>query len=293
MGLLKYIKVAFKNRWNLLLFLGGMGFALLSGRFDIWAPIVVAGEVTFLGLLGSHPKFQSYVEAQEAQQRRGLDSAPAGRISLLQEMVERILDALPQAMVQRFDSLRERCRELRQLTRALRDPHAFSSPPAPLEEMHLAGLDRLLWFYLRLLYTRYSLEQFLSKTDERKIENDIITTQQRLKEIPTETSELHKQKFRKVLEDNLTTSQNRLTNFRQARDNFELVGLELESLENKIRSISEQAINRQEPEFISGQVDQIVSHMAQTEQTMSELQFLTGLETTEENVPQLLERETA
>ena len=50
------------------------------------------------------------------------------------------------------------------------------------------------------------------------------------------------------------------------------------------------AINRQEPDYIVHQVDEVASSMVQTERTMNELQFATGL-AAEEEVPQLLERQ--
>jgi hypothetical protein len=43
--------------------------------------------------------------------------------------------------------------------------------------------------------------------------------------------------------------------------------------------------------FILGQVDQVVAGMVQTERTMSELQFVTGLALDEEEVPSLLRRQ--
>ena len=43
MGLGKYIKKAFLFHWNLLAFAGGMGFALISGHPDVFAPLVLAG----------------------------------------------------------------------------------------------------------------------------------------------------------------------------------------------------------------------------------------------------------
>jgi hypothetical protein len=89
----------------------------------------------------------------------------------------------------------------------------------------------------------------------------------------------------------LETSRSRLINYQKARDNSELVNLEIERLENKIRSLSELAINRQEPDFISSQVDQVANSMVQTERTMNELQFATGLAIDEE-VPQLVQRQT-
>ena len=71
-------------------------------------------------------------------------------------------------------------------------------------------------------------------------------------------------------------------------DNYELVKLELDRLENKIRSLSEMAVNRQEPDFISGQVDQVASSMVETERTMNDLQFATGLETLQDEPPEML-----
>jgi hypothetical protein len=284
-GFLKYLKGAFLNRWNLLAFLGGMGFALLSPWPDVAVSLVAAAEVAYLGFLGTHPKFQKYVEAQEAKATRqeGNESAEL--------VVRRILGALPRPLVQRFEQLRARCQELRQIATEMRDPHQIGTA-APLEEMQLASLDRLLWSYLRLLFTQHSLERFMQKADERQIQQDIKDAEVRLKALPREADDPRRQKIRKLLEDNLETCRARLANFQKARENYELVQMEINRLENKIRSLSELAVNRQEPDFISGQVDQVIASMVQTERTMSELQSITGLEGTDEQVPQMLRRET-
>jgi hypothetical protein len=76
----------------------------------------------------------------------------------------------------------------------------------------------------------------------------------------------------------------------RARDNYNLVKLEIDRLENKIRSLSELAVNRQEPDYISGQVDQVASSMLETEKTMNELRFVTGLDS-EDEAPSLLQDE--
>ena len=70
MSLGKYVKTAFMNRWNLLAFLGGLGFAVLSGMPDVIAPLVLAAEVGYLGLLSTRPRFQLAVDAQEAKAAR-------------------------------------------------------------------------------------------------------------------------------------------------------------------------------------------------------------------------------
>jgi hypothetical protein len=279
----KYIKAAFLNPWNLLAFGGGMAFAVLSGPFALpLGAIVLAAELAYLGLLGTHPKFQRYIDAQEAKAARDKGTKTA------ETTVQRILDALPDHAVDRYEGLRARCLELRQIAQAIKNPQE-AGEPMPLDALQLAGLDRLLWMFLRLLYTQHSLERFLAKTSPKQIEQHIKNLETQLTALPPAGADPQKERIRKSLEDNLATSRARLDNYTKAHDHGELVKLELDRLENKIRSLSELAVNRHETDFIASQVDDVVSGMVQTERTIGELQFATGLETQEE-VPQLLQR---
>jgi len=282
MVLWKYVKSAFLNRWNLLLLMGGMGFAALS-QPEVVAPLVLAAEVAYVGLLGTHPKFQRYVDAQEAKSIR------EGGTSRAQENVQRIVGTLPQAILQRYEALRSRCVELRQLALDIKDP---GRPDAemPFDELQLAGLDRLLWIFLRLLFTRHSLDRFLEKTSPEDVKAEARKIEERLQRLASTPEDAQSQRMRKALEDNLETCRARLSNLEKARDNHEILALEIDRLENKIRSLSELAINRQEPDYISGQVDQVAASMLSTEKTMNELQFATGIDMGDEAVPELLRR---
>jgi hypothetical protein len=284
-GFGKSLKAAFLYHWNLLAFLGSMGFALLSGAPDIVAPLVVAAEVAYLGLLGTHPRFQKHIAALEAQEERRKGTATAA------EKAQRILHALPDRLATRFENLRSRCIELSQIARGLKEPQSEEAS-RPLEDLQLAGLDRLLWIYLRLLYTQFMLERFFQKANEAQILRDIEALEQRLKRATQGADGPQREKLRKSLEDNLATCRARLANFKKARDNSDLVQVEIERLENKIRSLSELAINREEPGFISDQVDQVVGSMVQTERTMNELRFATGLEVASEETPAILRQGT-
>ena len=294
MGFGRYLNAAFKNRWNLLTLFGSLGFAALSGVPDVLVPLILAGELTYVGLLGANSKFQRYVDAQAAKATREQGTASAD------QTLQRLMSVLPDNMRQRFETLRRRCLELRQIAMELKDPTLAKSSGTPstlqtdnpLEEMQFAGLDRLLWIYLRLLFTQYSLDRFLMRTSDDQIQKDVTRLEVQLNGVPVNSKDPQQQKIRKTLEDNLATSKARLANLQKARDNREIVRLEIDRLENKIQSLSEFAINRQEPDFISGQVDQVVTSMVQTEKTMNELQFATGLEVNEETVPELLRRET-
>lgn len=281
MDFLKYLKVAFLNRWNLLAFLGSSGFALLSGTAEFFLPLIVAAELGYVGLLGTMPKFQSYVDAQLAKLSREQGASTS------HETFDRITKALPRDLLNRFDALRTQCLELQQIALQLKTA-GKAGADVPLEDFQVAGLDRLLWIYLRLLYTQFALTRFFRKADEDQIRQDIAQLEERIKNTPPATGEnTQAQRVRKALDDHLATSRDRLANLIKARDNYELVKLEIDRLENKIRSLSEMAVNRQEPEFISGQVDQVASSMLETEKTMNELQFATGLESLDEP-PELL-----
>jgi hypothetical protein len=282
MGFGKYIKAAFANRWNLLAVIGGMGFAALSGHADIAIPIVLAAETAYLGLLGTHPKFQKYVDAKIAATER----TKKGQTS--QQALRQIMGLLPEQALARFERLRNQCLELRQIASDL--AHSQSADAgAPLESLQLAGLDRLLWIFLRLLFTEYSLRKFVGRNSTQQIKQEINVTEQRLKNLDPADQSPHAQKIRRALEDSLQTGQDRLANYERAKANHELVQLEIDRLEQKIKSLAELTVNRQEPDFISGQVDSVAGSMLEAEKTMNDLQFATGLAPLDEEVPQLVQ----
>ena len=70
--------------------------------------------------------------------------------------------SLPRDMLQRFQDLRQRCLELRQIATDLKQP-GERVVDETLEQSQLAGLDRLLWIFLRLLYTHFALSRFLAE----------------------------------------------------------------------------------------------------------------------------------
>src|SRR5437764_3411978 len=209
MGFGRYIKAAFANRWSLLALFGGVGLAAVSGIPDIVLPLVLAAEAAYVGLLGAHPKFQSYVDAQAAASQRKSKSQTS------QQALQQILQLLPPPALSRFEKLRSQCLELRQIAADLAHSRA-AEVGAPLESLQLAGLDRLLWIFLRLLFTEYSLAKFLDRTNSRLIKQDIDATDQRLQKIASDDTSPHVQKMRRTLEDSLQTSKDRLANYEKA-----------------------------------------------------------------------------
>ncbi|QDU96772.1 hypothetical protein Pla8534_45930 [Lignipirellula cremea] len=260
---------------------GGAGFALLSGHPDIVGALLMAVEVAYLGLLGTNPHFQKYVDAQAHAESRG-------QISDTQEQtVKKIMRALPRPALERFEQLRTRCFELRQIADNLKNPNSIAIDSS-LESMQWEGFDRLLWVFLRLLYTHYSLSTFLERTDADAIADDIKRLEHRLLDLESADPSPHTAKMAHTLEDNLKTCRERMANYRKAEANHEFVELEIDRLANKIKTLAELAVNRQEHDFITSQVDAVANSMVETERTMNELDFATGLAQYNTDTPQLL-----
>jgi len=282
-GLGKYIKKAFLFQWNLLAFVGAIGFALLSGHPDVAIPLVLAGETAYLGFLGANPRFQKYVDAQEHKAAR----AQAGV-----QAVERLLAALPPAHRRRFQALRDRCLALRQIAEQIREPGGGDSVRA-LDEIQLSDLDRLLWIYLRTLYTQHILERFFESTSADSIQAEIRRLEDRIKRTEKTSDPAKPSRLLQSLQGNLETCRARLSNLEKARENYDLLQAEIGNLETKIQSITEMAVNRSDAEAITGGVEQITQGLVRTEQTINELGFVTGAAEFDLTVPGILSREAA
>lgn len=284
-AVLKYLKAAFKNRWNLLALMAGTGVAIISGNYDVVLPLMLAAEAGYLALVGGNSKFQTYVDTLDHQQKR------ATRSKRNQQLLQRMMRALPRDLRDRYYQLQERCRELQGIAADLKQ-NASDGVDVSLESFQVASLDRLLWIYLRLLFTYHSLQKFLNKTSIQRIHSDIQRIESRLEMLDPEDNSPHTQKVRKTLQDNLATSQDRAANYERARGNHEFVELEIDRLENKIKSLAEIAVNRQEPDYVSSQVDLVASSMLETERTMNELKVFTGLGEVDDSVPPLMDTAT-
>jgi hypothetical protein len=275
-GFLAYVKKAFLQHWNLLLFGAGIVAGAFSGHADVVIPLMAAGELVYLGGLATHPKFQAYVDAHAHKEEKKQVSRDA---------LQRVFQTLDPRSRARFEELRRRCRNLQNLAKGIR-----TDDLGEVEELHVEGMDRLLWAFLKLLFTKRSLELFLNSTDEGEIRESVARVEQKIADLGPAPEDTHtEQKMRKTLEDTLQSAHARLQNYVKAQENHEFIQLELERIESKITSIAEMAINRQDPDFIAGEVDGVAATMEQTEKAMGELQFLTGLGEQEAAPPQLVE----
>jgi hypothetical protein len=283
-GLKDYLKEAFFFRWNMLFFLGGLAGAAIAPLPDVTLPLIVASELAYLAALTSLPRFRAAIDAK-AHAAQGTTPAETTTASSLVVM----LAGLPGDLRRRFEQLHGRCVEMRHLAVGVRGASGRDAGSA--EEIRTPGLDRLLWLFLRLLMSKNALDRFLQtmsseeiKTRLEQLKKDLATAQHAVTD-----GAAGDDRIVRSLQDSVAMAELRLDNYDRAKKNAQFVSIELDRMESKIQALAEMAVNRQDPDLISSQVDSAAESMRQTEKAVSELQHLTGLADELQDPPPILD----
>jgi hypothetical protein len=286
-GMSDYLKEAFLFRWNLLFLLGGATAAAMTPLALVLLPLVAAGELTYLAGLVSIPRFRAAIDAKvhAAGKTAGAGDAAAAPppVSLVS-----MLGGLPPAARTRFERLHARCLEMRGIAAGVRG--AAGDEHGSAEEIRTPGLDRLLWLFLRLLLSKAALDRFLQTMNEQEISARLVELRKSVAaQSPQPGQSGGDDRILRSLQDSIAMAELRLDNYARAKKNADFVSIELDRIEGKIQALAEMAVNRQDPDFLSSQVDSAAESMRQTEKAVSELQHLTGLADQLEEPPAILE----
>lgn len=280
-GLFRYLKEAFTFRWNLLLFGGAAAAAALSGHADIALPLVAAAEITYLAGLTTLPRFQAAIDAKTNAEERGTSG---GRTEVSEEQrtnardrILEVLKSLQEDRRARFLRLRARCVEMSRIANAVRGETRDASGAST--ELRQPALDRLLWVFLRLLLSDQAIARFLQAADEAGIDKTLGDLKVRRKKRADSVGEANQADDRIIrsIDDSISTAELRKENIEKAKHNAEFVQAELDRLENKIHAVTEMAVGHTDPDDMSSRIDAISEGISQTEQTIRELQSITGV----------------
>jgi hypothetical protein len=273
-----YLREAFLFRWNLLFFLGGVAGAALTPIPAVLLPLVAAAELTYLAGLTTIPRFRAAIDAKVHSARGKRPETPQTEASLVA-----MLGGLPIEARRRFERLHARCVEMRSIAVGVRG--AAGDHGGSAEEIRTPGLDRLLWLFLRLLLSKTALDRFLDTMSKE----DITARLEQLRKDLAAAKSSSDDRIARSLQDSLAMAELRLDNYERAKKNAQFVSIELDRIEGKIQALAEMAVNRQDPDFLSSQVDSAAESMRQTEKAVSELQHLTGLADELHEPPPILE----
>jgi len=289
-GLFRYLKEAFLFRWNLLLLGGAGAAAVISGHPDVALPLVAAAELTYLAGLSTMPRFQRAIDVKAHKEGRaaGQPQAQATQnATTARERIIEVLKSLAEDRRGRFLRLRARCVEMTRIANAVRGETTDASGASA--DLRQPALDRLLWVFLKLLLSDQAIARFLEAADASKILSTIGGLTDRIKKREEAVAETDRADDRilRSLQDSLATAQLRMDNITKARGNAEFVAAELDRLENKIQAVIEMAVSHSDPDEMSSRIDAIADGISQTEQTIRELQTITGM-TAQDETPSIL-----
>jgi len=276
-----YLREAFLFRWNLLFFLSSAAAAALTPAPGVLLPLVAAGELSYLAGLVSMPRFRAAIDAKV--HAGGQASTTAADPATPPPSLLSLLGGLPGDARKRFERLHARCLEMRGIAAGVRG--AAGDHVGSTEEIRTPGLDRLLWLFLRLLVSKAALDRFLQTMSEQEINTRLTELRASLAAAQSGGDE----RVIRSLQDSIAMSELRLDNYGRAKKNAGFVTIELDRIEGKIQALAEMAVNRQDPDFLSSQVDSAAESMRQTEKAVSELQHLTGLADQLEEPPPILD----
>lgn len=294
-GLWRYLQEAFLFRWNLLLLGGAGAAAVLSGHGDVALPLVAAAEVTYLAGLTSLPRFQRAIDARAHAEAGGQPladpraaSQDATDATTTRGRIIEVLKSLSEDRRARFLRLRARCVEMTRIANAVRGETSDASGAST--ELRQPALDRLLWVFLRLLLSEQAITRFVQAADEPQILRSILELSERIKKRETQLPDAERDGDRvlRSLRDSLATAELRKDNLAKAHGNAEFVAAELDRLENKIQAVTEMAVSHTDPDEMSSRIDAIAEGIAQTEETIRELQSITGMAAHQDDTPAIL-----
>jgi DNA-binding FrmR family transcriptional regulator len=186
---------------------------------------------------------------------------------------------------QRFIRLRKRCLDMRGIAHGVSG--RTSDGGGRSDEIRAPALNRMLWVFLRLLRSKEALDRFLATTDADAIEANLTELRAREEKLGPDGDP----RLIRSITDSIATAEMRLTNYRRSEANAEFVDVELDRIEGKIQALSEMAINHQDPDYISSQVDSVAESVAHTEDAMREMRHITGLTEEMGDAPDILDIE--
>lgn len=240
-----YIKAAFMLPVNLV----ALGVsAATSAVIGDASPMLIAlgAEGVYLGVLSSMPRFQ---RAIKSQQDHG-DEASAEVVALLEDLAP--------SQREHYFFLRDLRDKILANYRKLPGGRVLAASSEP-------RVDSLLTAFLRLLTTLNNYRQYLSATDHKNIQRELL-------DLRAEAAEEANDRLREVKGKRVEIIEKRLKRFEQAAESREVVSHQLAGIEDLLKLTHEQSIAIRDPATVAKQLDVLSAEVQETEETVKEME---------------------
>lgn len=252
-----YLKLAFKNPYNLSLLIGGIAASVLTMN-PIPALLALGGESLWL----LHAPDSKYL-------RRLLWDPRLEKIRLAVEQQERA-----ERMKDLSDNERERVEALVDRQQQI-DKLAETNPSftGELLRTELAKMQRLIESFLELTLTCSRYQRYLQSVDVNALDRD----RQRWQQVAD--SQRATDGERDIAKKNLAVILKRIDKLREIRNYLGVASGQLDLIENSFQLISDQIVTMESPNQLSGQLDDLLDGVESIKQTALDTEkILNGVE---------------
>ena len=262
LGYWRYLMEAFQRRTRIP-FLGqlplntmALGALGIAGLFNpgFWL-LGLGGEILYLYLRASNPRFQRLIQAEELLATQKSWS----------ERVEGVVARLSGESRHRYRALLEQCRRVLGMAETVEGDSLGN-----FRDLRGRSLNQLLGIFLRLLSSRDTIREHLSQLERRTLEREIAELEKRLAAAEPSSA------LARSLEGTLDIQQKRLANHGRALESLAVINAELERIESQVQLIREESAVGARPEALSLHLDTVASTMRETSRWMEENAELLG-----------------
>jgi hypothetical protein len=253
-----FVKAAFKWQYNWIGLLGAGAFALLSGSA---LPIILAAgvELMYLSLVPQSSRFRRLVRSWQylAEKKQH------------EQKLEDLFRELPLEIRSRYNQLRTQCQEI------LQNYQRLSSTSQIFIGQMDERLQGLLHSYLRLRHSVLQHEEYLSNFNADAIQGEI----KQLKATLDSPQELPKVK--EINRKRIEIMTKRLEKFSTIQENRQVIHAQCGAVEDVLGLIRDQSVTLKDPQEVSGQLDNLINDVEETEKTVREVEAVFNLESPE------------
>lgn len=260
------MKRAFTWHWHLLALGAGVVAGIFSGYPEMVLPLVAAGELLYLGMLGTNDRFQKVLFGQELLEGKEDQSVAEAK------RLEKLMEFLSDDDRARFYRLRERCQMMTKLRAKMESGGEVTGGAAATAasdaDFRNRSLDRLLWLFLKLLHHEEALERFVGNTSGEVLDESFLETKA---QVAAAEAVEGRERLADSLREKMDTIEQRISNYREAEENLELVRAELDKTEQKIAHICEVGMTSRDGSEFSHQIKGIADGVSISEKALAGL----------------------
>jgi hypothetical protein len=241
------------------------------GNPGFWL-VGVAGELLYLYLSATNPRFRNLVRAKRLA---------AERVTVDQQTDQWIAELGAEGRA-RFQALTANCQQVQRVYETLR-PGGLSV----IDEQRWKGLDQLLFLFLRLQVSLELLQRQLGDASPRELQREVEALRAELAATAPAASEALRRSRQSLLE----LKEKRLENLGRAGEARQVLSSELQRIEQQVELLREEAAISRNAESLSARIDSVAGILSENDAWMRQHEeILSDLGVDSGGVPRLLER---